>query len=49
MPDPMPHQAAVPGDLNQELIGTDWWTDDMVVRAGIPIVDAPFVSVSDGS
>ena len=37
-----------PGDLNPELIGTDWWSDDMVARAGIPVVDIPFVSVGGG-
>ena len=48
MSDPSSAQAPVPGDLNPQLIGTDWWTDDMVVRAGIPIVDVPFVSVGGG-
>lgn len=36
------------GDLTQELIDTDIWTDDMVSRAGIPIVDVPLVSVGAG-
>ena len=40
--------APVPGDLNDELIGTDIWTDEMVFRAGIPIVDVPFVSCGGG-
>jgi hypothetical protein len=40
--------AAVPGDLTDELLHTDLWTDDMVARAGIPIVDVPFVSVGGG-
>lgn len=26
----------------------DWWTDEMVARAGIPIYDVPFVSVGGG-
>ncbi len=46
-PDP-PAAAAQPGDLNEELIKTDQWTDDMVARAGIPVVDALFVSVGGG-
>lgn len=47
MPDPAPDRL-VPGDLNPELLGTEWWTDDMVARAGIPIVDVQFVSVGGG-
>lgn len=41
-------RAPAPGDLNQELIDTDIWTDDMVARAGIPIIDTPFVTVGGG-
>ena len=37
-----------PGDLNDQLINTDWWTDQMVQAAGIPVVDVPFVSVGGG-
>jgi hypothetical protein len=53
----LPGPAAVPdpaagrpgtGDLTPELIGTDVWTDDLVTRAGIPVVDVPFVSVGGG-
>jgi hypothetical protein len=36
------------GDLTPELIDTPVWTDDMVTRAGIPIVDVPFVTVGGG-
>jgi hypothetical protein len=43
----LPAQA-VPGDLTDELLNTDFWTDDLVARAGIPIVDVPFVSVGGG-
>lgn len=45
--DPAP-EAVRPGDLTPELIATDWWSDDAVSRAGIPIVDVPFVSVGGG-
>jgi hypothetical protein len=48
---PPPAQAAgavVGGDLTQELIQTDQWTDAMVTAAGIPIVDAAFLSVGGG-
>ena len=38
----------VPGDLNDQLINTDWWTDQMVQAAGIPIVDVPFVTIGGG-
>jgi len=40
--------APMPGDLNDELITTDSWTDDMVQRAGIPIVDVPIVTCGGG-
>src|SRR5260370_24046005 len=36
------------GDLTQELLTSDWWTDAMVAAAGIPVVDVPFVSVGGG-
>src|SRR5260370_40326290 len=36
------------GDLSQELLTSDWWTDGMVAAAGIPVVDVPFVSVGGG-
>ncbi len=47
MPD-MPAGAAQPGDLNDELLTTSIWTDDMVARAGIPIVDVAFVTAGGG-
>jgi hypothetical protein len=47
-PDPVPAQQTQPGDLTPELIATEWWSDDMLVGAGIPVVDAPFVSVGGG-
>jgi hypothetical protein len=37
-----------PGDLTPELIATDWWSDEAVARAGIPVVDVPFVSIGGG-
>jgi len=39
---------AGPGDLNEQLLHTDIWSDHMVQFAGIPIVDVPFVSVGGG-
>ncbi|MGD9571694.1 MAG: hypothetical protein AB7V62_07425 [Thermoleophilia bacterium] len=36
------------GDLTDELISTSEWTDGIVSRAGIPIVDVPFVTVGGG-
>ncbi len=41
-------QQAVAGDLNQELLSRDVWTDEMVARAGIPVVDVPLVTVGGG-
>lgn len=38
----------VAGDLTEQLLTTDFWTDEMVAAAGIPIVDVPFVSVGGG-
>jgi hypothetical protein len=45
--DTAPH-TGTPGDLNDELINTDVWTDQMVQAAGIPIFDVPLVSVGGG-
>ncbi len=36
------------GDLTDELVDSDVWTDEMVARAGIPAVDVPLVSVGGG-
>src|ERR1700733_8498666 len=36
------------GDLTQELLTSDWWTDAMVAAAGIPVVDVPFVTIGGG-
>jgi hypothetical protein len=44
-PSPVPGDA---GDLTDELIRTDQWTDAMLQAAGIPVIDAPFVSVGGG-
>jgi hypothetical protein len=40
--------ASARGDLTDELIATDRWTDEQLDRAGIPIVDTPLVSVGGG-
>ncbi len=55
---PMPGGSAPPdapvgtlprrGDLTPELLAADWWTDQLVAAAGIPVVDVPFVSVGGG-
>jgi hypothetical protein len=39
---------AQPGDLNDQLIASDFWTEQMLVDAGIPIIDVPFVTVGGG-
>jgi hypothetical protein len=36
------------GDLTTELIEQSVWSDDEVARAGIPVLDAPFVTVGGG-
>lgn len=42
------HRRPVAGDLTPELLHTSVWTDEQVAAAGIPIVDAPFVTVGGG-
>ena len=44
----LPAQPMPAGDLTDELLATDFWTDEMVAGAGIPIVDVPFVTVGSG-
>jgi hypothetical protein len=47
--DPGTYLPAQPiGDLTDELLAADFWTDEMVARAGIPIIDIPFVTVGGG-
>ncbi|CAM4193595.1 hypothetical protein NONI108955_13835 [Nocardia ninae] len=36
------------GDLTQALVDTDVWADEMLDRAGIPVVDVPFVTIGSG-
>jgi hypothetical protein len=36
------------GDLTEDLIATDVWTDAMVAASGIPVVDVPFVTIGSG-
>ncbi len=38
----------VPGDLSDQLLGTDEWSDELVSAAGIPIVDVPLVTFGGG-
>ncbi|MFC4945481.1 hypothetical protein [Pseudonocardia sp. GCM10023141] len=47
-PDPPTGGCAMAGDLTPALIDTEWWSDDALVRAGIPVIDAPFVSIGGG-
>lgn len=44
----MSTHGAASGDLTTELIDSSVWTDDMVQRAGIPIIDAWVTSVGGG-
>ena len=39
---------ATAGELTEELLTSDSWTDAMLKAAGIPIIDAPFVTVGGG-
>src|ERR1700709_956005 len=45
---PAASEGWTPGDLTDELIATDQWTDQLVAAAGIPIVDIPFVTFGGG-
>ncbi len=45
---PGPSGSEVLGDLTDELRTTSTWTDDMVARAGIPMIDVPLVTVGGG-
>ncbi len=47
-PGEVPRTASHGGDLTEDLIATDQWTDAMVANAGIPVVDAPFVTIGGG-
>lgn len=47
MPDEPPTRS-VPGDLNDQLLQTSVWSDDMLAAAGIPVHDVPFVTVGGG-
>lgn len=41
-------EARVAGDITDQLLTTDIWTDELVASAGIPVVDTPLVSVGGG-
>jgi hypothetical protein len=43
-----PETPAGPGDLTDELTSESFWTDRLLADAGIPVVEAPFVSVGGG-
>ena len=40
--------SPVPGDLTSELIDTSVWSDELVARAGIAVIDVPFATVGGG-
>jgi hypothetical protein len=46
VPDRMPGEGG--GDLTNELLDAPVWTDRMLAAAGIPVIDAPFVTVGGG-
>src|SRR3984885_12111305 len=47
-PPPSPVAGSGGGDLTEELLKTDVWSDGMVAAAGIPIVDSQFITVGGG-
>ncbi|MBF9131829.1 hypothetical protein I0C86_23095 [Plantactinospora sp. S1510] len=44
----MAHASHGPGELTGELLAAPIWSDDLVEAAGIPVSDAPFVTVGGG-
>jgi hypothetical protein len=36
------------GDLTDDMIATDIWSDQLVADAGIPIIDVPFITIGGG-
>ena len=46
--DDSPGGAPGSGDLTDELLRSDQWTDQMLQAAGIPVTDVPFVSIGGG-
>jgi hypothetical protein len=48
VPAPQQPLEGTAGDLTQYLIDTDIWTDQMIIGAGIPIVDVPFITIGGG-
>ena len=48
LPVPDPSGSHEPGDLTPQLIETDVWSDQVLAEAGIPVYDAPIVSVGGG-
>jgi hypothetical protein len=45
---PAAHTQVAGGDLTDELVNTDTWSDAMVQAAGIPVVPVPLVSLGGG-
>ena len=48
MIDTRPAARTSSGDLSPELMSTSVWSDELVARAGIPMIDVPFVTVGGG-
>ena len=46
--EPNDEPSGGPGSLSEELIATSRWSDDLLQRHGIPIVDSPLVTVGGG-
>ena len=40
--------SAPAGELTPGLEAADWWTDEAVAAAGIPVREVPFVTVGGG-
>lgn len=40
--------AAIRTQLTADLLGSDWWTDERVSDAGLPVLDVPFVTIGGG-
>ena len=40
--------APLGGDLTEDMLAADVWSDELVAAAGIPVIDKPFVTVGGG-
>lgn len=47
-PDPTPSTPGTRGDVDDQLVATSAWTDEMLTERGIPVIDTPLLSIGGG-